>query len=654
MSNTTRYRADIDGLRAIAVLAVILFHLDPVWLPGGYVGVDIFFVISGYLISLIIEREVEDGRFTFSDFYARRVRRIIPALTVVILSTVVTFQFVFSPGDLETLVESAVYAQFFLSNVYFAFIADASYFSDEAHAQALLHLWSLAVEEQFYLFWPLLLLLGLRSDRPRGFLIVLSTLCILSFLFGEVIYHADPMTAYYMLPSRIGEFALGTLVALLQTRGALSAVLTRPAMAAGVMLLGFAMIAWSLISLTPESVFPGVNALLPAGGAALIILGGIASPWPARILGHSLPVFIGRISYSAYLWHWPIIVGIRYVEGEMDLAQKALAFTATLALATLTYHLIETPFRRKTLPLGRAFLRYALAPGLALLLVNAGLRATDGHGVFAFWPGFKERYERQVDGLSPNFRADYVCQRPLLSESDVRDPDCITGAASDEEPAVLLLGDSKAAHLAGLLGKVGEHTGDAIRNIAHSACAPVVYDPARFSAGKYVKTCEQSAAVVWSAVQGYQKVVLSANWASYLKRADETFEQALIETIQVLKGRGIEPALVGEVPYFPGYDRECYVIKLKLDFVDCDERARAPRSLIAEANRRIQKIAETTGVAYFDVADLLCDRTTCSAQIDGDPIYYDAGHLSIDGSVRVGEMALQDEAMLSKLVAFLR
>jgi peptidoglycan/LPS O-acetylase OafA/YrhL len=654
MTTSIHYRADIDGLRAVAVLAVILFHLDPAWLPGGYVGVDIFFVISGYLISLIIQREVGDGSFSFAGFYARRVRRIIPALAFVILSTVLVFQFVFSPGDLEKLVESAIYAQFFLSNVYFAFIADASYFSDDAHAQALLHLWSLAVEEQFYLFWPLLLLLGLRGARSRGFLLLLSFLCVLSFLAGEVIYRFDPMAAYYMLPSRIGEFGLGTLVALLQTRRALPALLGSPIAAGVTMLLGFAMIAWSVAMLTPEAVFPGVNALLPAGGAALIIMGGIAKPWTARILGHPLPVFIGRISYSAYLWHWPIVVGIRYIEGEMDLVQKALAFAATLLLATLTYHLIETPFRQRRLAFKSAFLRYALAPGLVLLVANAGLKATDGHGLFALSPGFKERYERQVNGLNPNFRASYVCQRPTLSESDIRNPKCVTGAVSADEPSVLLLGDSKAAQLAGLLGKVGEHTGDAIRNVAHSACAPIIDDPARFSAGKYVKTCERSAAVVWPAVQEYRKVVLSANWASYLERADETFEAALIDTIEALKARGIEPALVGEVPYFPGYDRECYVIKLKVGFVDCKERARAPRASIDAVNARIRKIAETTGTAYFDFADLLCDSTTCSAQIGDQPIYYDAGHLSIDGSIRVGEMAVRDEALLSKLVAFLR
>ncbi len=654
MTTSIHYRADIDGLRAVAVLAVILFHLDPAWLPGGYVGVDLFFVISGYLISRIIQREVEDGGFSFADFYGRRVRRIIPALTFVILATVLVFQFVFSPNDLEKLVESAIYAQFFLSNVYFAFITDASYFSDEAHSQALLHLWSLAVEEQFYLFWPLLLLLGLRWARFRGFLIALSVLCILSFLSGEAIYRYDPMTAYYMLPSRIGEFGLGTVVALLQTRDALPALLRRPDVAAAAMLLGFTMIAWSLIGLTPDAVFPGLNALPPTAGAALIILGGIVNPWPARMLGHPLPVFIGRISYSAYLWHWPIVVGIRYIEGEMDLAQKAMAFVATLLLATLTYHLIETPFRRRRLAFSAAFLRYALAPGILLLLANAGLRATDGHGLFALSPDFKARYERQVNGLNPNFRANYVCQRPTLSENDISNPKCITGAVSNDEPAVLLLGDSKAAQLAGLLGKVGEHTGDAIRNVAHSACAPIMDDASRFSAGKYIKTCERSAAVVWPAVSNYQKVMLSANWASYFKRADETFEAALIDTIEALKRRGIEPALVGEIPYFPAYDRECYVIKLKVGFVDCDERARAPRALMAEVNERIRKIAEMTGITYVDFADLLCDRTTCSAQIGDDPIYYDAGHLSIDGSIRVGEMAIKDEAMLSKLVAFLR
>ncbi|MEM9441856.1 MAG: acyltransferase family protein [Pseudomonadota bacterium] len=654
MTTQIHYRADIDGLRAIAVLVVILFHLDPTWLPGGYVGVDIFFVISGYLISRIIQRELDEGKFSFTGFYARRVRRIIPALTFVILSTVLVFQFVFSPSDLEKLVESAIYAQFFLSNLYFAFVADASYFSDDAHSQALLHLWSLAVEEQFYLFWPVILLLGFGALRLRQFIVALSVLCIVSFLLGNVLYRYDPMTAYYMLPARIGEFGLGTLVALLQARGGLAFALARPGMATMAMVVGLIMITLSCVILRPYSVFPGVNALLPTVGAALIILGGIVQPWPARVLGHPLPVFIGRISYSAYLWHWPIVVGIRYVEGDLDLVQKGIAFVATILLASVTYYVIEVPFRYKKLALGRALFRYALAPGVFLLIVDVGLRSTDGHGLFALSPSFKERYERQVRGLNPNATADYVCQRSALSQRDIQNPNCVTGAASHEKPAILLFGDSKAAQLAGLLGKVGEHTGDSIRNVAHTACPPIIDDPARFSRGKYATSCDRSAKVVWPMVLDYPKVVLSANWASYLERDDMIFEQALIETIEALQAQGIEPALIGEVPYFPGYDRECYIIQLKVSFVNCDERARAPRALIAEVNTRIGRIAETTGVAFFDFADLLCDRRTCSAKIDGAPLYYDAGHLSIDGSIRVGEMAVKDEALLAKLAAFLR
>lgn len=652
MRSTIAYRADIDGLRALAVLAVILFHLDQNWLPGGYVGVDIFFVISGYLISRILQREIKEGSFSFTEFYARRMRRIVPALALVILTSAAVFHLIFSPGDFVTLVESALYSQVFLSNVYFAFVADASYFSDEVHSQVFLHLWSLAVEEQFYLCWPLLMLIGLRAQNPKLLLIGLPVLCLLSFLSGDAIHRIDPMTAYYMLPSRLGEFGLGALVALLQERESLARFLLAPRFAATSMLLGFSMIAWSLAALTPESIFPGMNALLPTAGAALVVLGGIPNPWPARLLGHALPVFIGRISYSAYLWHWPIVAGIRYVEGDLDLVQKAIAFVATFLLAFLTYHLIEQPFRRRPLGLVPVTLHYTIVPGAILLLAATGLKATDGQGLFAFSPEFRKQYQHYLSGLHPNYQADYVCQQKALARGDVVNRKCITGAALKREPDILLWGDSKAAHLAGLLGKVGEHTGDSIRNVAHSACAPVKNDPARFSPKPYVESCALSAEVVWPAVLGYRKVILAADWGGYLKRDANAFEATLIETITTLKDQGIKPALVGELPFFPKYDRECYLIKMKVAATDCEERARAPRSLITPINDRIRHVAEATGTPYFDFTDLLCNKTTCYAQIDDAPIYYDPGHLSIDGSIRVGELALEDRALLSKLRAF--
>lgn len=654
MRRSLVYRSDIDGLRAIAVMAVILFHLDKTWLPGGYVGVDIFFVISGYLISLIIHREREDGTFSLGEFYGRRFRRIIPALSFVIMSSLVVFHLVFSPGDFTKLVESALYSQFFAANVYFTFIADASYFSDEMHAQAFLHLWSLAVEEQFYLFWPVLVLFCLGFFRTRALLIGLLVLISLSIASGDLLYRFDPMAAYYMLPSRIGEFGIGALIALLQARNALPRALGSSRLSAFTVLSGFCLIAWSLIAFEPETVFPGVNALLPTSGAALVILGGLARPWPALLLGHPLPVFLGRISYSAYLWHWPIIVAVRYVRGDMDLGQKAMAFAATLVLAVITFHLIEQPFRRKPLAFKSAFLRYAAAPGVVLLMLGFGLKATDGQGLFAFSPDFKEQYQRYLSGLHPNYKADYVCQESDLTEDDLRDPACITGADRGGEADILLWGDSKAAHLAGLLGKVGEHTGAAIRNVAHSACAPIMNDPARFSSGQYADSCARSAEVIWPAVLTYDKVLLSADWAGYLQRADQTFEEALIETLAALKERGVRPALLGEVPIFPKYDRECYVIKMKVDAVDCKARATAPRDLIEPVNERIRKIAEATGTPYFDFNDILCDNTTCSAQIDDIPIYYDRDHLSIDGSIRVGERAVTDRALLAELIAFLK
>ena len=291
------YRPDIDGLRAIAVGSVILYHFD-VWpFTGGFVGVDVFFVISGYLITNLIVKEINAGEFSFGNFYIRRARRLLPAFFVVLAITFYFGVLVFGAKDLKALGESTMYAIFSLSNFHFWSIAD--YFDTSTKLKPLLHTWSLSVEEQFYLFWPLTIVLLFRLPRLVA-PIVLALMSISSLALAVFwIRSGDGVTAFYLLPARIVEFGFGAALVWIP-RFVVPAFYREMALVSG---LG--MILASVLLYTEETPFPGFASLLPCLGAALAIFGGMA-PMSGIILRNPVAVWIGKTSYSSYLIHWPV------------------------------------------------------------------------------------------------------------------------------------------------------------------------------------------------------------------------------------------------------------------------------------------------------------------------------------------------------------
>ena len=384
----TEYRADIDGLRGVAVLSVIAFHIDQRLLPGGFVGVDIFFVISGFLISRNILREISEGRFSLLDFYRRRVKRIAPALLVVIFATLAFAQFWLLPQDAERAADSALWSLFSVSNLYFWLNLDGGYFAEASNELPLLHLWSLAVEEQFYLIWPLLLLLFYRADRIRLLFLSLLILAAVSFLYAEHVFGKDPSFAYYMLPTRAGELLLGALVAIAVVKGArhvLPAALTLP-----IGWLGALLLAGSLIWLSEDDVFPGLYAVPPALGSALVILAGhCRSVGFPRLLTFKPLVAVGLISYSAYLWHWPLLAFLRYGYGEISPITGLAVFAATLFLAWITYRFVEQPARRSQAPAGKVIFSQYLMPATVLGCLSLSAMYLDGYGVRFFSETYK-------------------------------------------------------------------------------------------------------------------------------------------------------------------------------------------------------------------------------------------------------------------------
>ena len=339
------YRPDIDGLRAISVLSVILFHVEKSLIPGGFVGVDIFFVISGFLISRNIIENIDRGRFSIYDFYIRRIRRIIPAMAVVVAATLMVSYFVMIPEDTVATSKSAVWSLGSAANIYFWLNQDTSYFAADSRELPLLHLWSLGVEEQFYLLWPVVLLLFYTRMMAKNFLIVAIVCAAASFFLGDIVFEISPSFAYYMLPTRSGELLLGAIVAVLvENRWALR---LKREYVFPMAVFGVGLLVGSLFLLSEDRPFPGVRSLFPTAGAAVLILAGSVQDNPvSKLLSFRPLVGIGLVSYSAYLWHWPLLAFARYGYGQLTVPLGVAMIAATLVLATASYYFVEQPGRR--------------------------------------------------------------------------------------------------------------------------------------------------------------------------------------------------------------------------------------------------------------------------------------------------------------------
>lgn len=365
------YRPDIDGLRALAVLGVILFHAG-LPIPGGYVGVDVFFVISGYLISKIIVRESSEGRFSFVNFWVRRVKRIIPASALVTMATICAACFVLEPRSLVALGKSAIFQAAMLSNVYFS--RAAGYFSESSELQPLLHTWSLAVEEQFYLIFPLLLVVLLK--RKQLALPVIGLFSLASLILSAWAVYTYPTAAFYLLPSRAWELSAGALLAISETRVRPSRVVDEVAS-----LLGLALILVPMFLYSSSTPFPGLAAVAPVLGAVACIGANRAGQTiGGRLLANKLAVGIGLVSYSLYLWHWPILVLMRHMTVDSSLAMMAAALGLTGVLSYISWRFVEVPFR-SSVRLSAPWSAFAFGAVASGAVVAAGLLVWSKRGI---------------------------------------------------------------------------------------------------------------------------------------------------------------------------------------------------------------------------------------------------------------------------------
>ncbi len=631
------HRPDIDGLRSIAVLSVILFHLDKALIPGGFVGVDIFFVISGYLITAHIVQDLDRGRFSIAAFYGRRIKRIAPALFIVVGLTIFAAKALMLPEDAAETAKSGVWALASLANVFFWRYQDTGYFAAQDRDLPLLHLWSLGVEEQFYIVWPLLLAACRRSTRGPGALVAMIIVSAISFALGDLLFASDPSFVYYMLPTRAGELLIGAMAttSVVRTTTERLSARARNVLAA----LGLVLLILSLATLTESDVFPGWRAIAPTAGAGLLILTGSRDDvLVARLLSIRVMTTIGLISYSAYLWHWPLLTFFRYGYGDAGPLAGTALFASTMLCAGLSYRFVEQPVRRIEAPFSRLLVGQFILPATAIGAFAVALIYCD-----RIYPALtRTAYRQQLAALRadsrPAYEYPYVCQRQRVTEADLTDKACVLGASSPDEPTTLLWGDSNAAHYIGILAAFARRTRFRFRNIEVGSCPPLFSDVTPFVEARRRADCISSEELIRPHLDRASTVIVSAAYTEYRDKSRD-FIPAFEATVRQLAAVGKHVVVLGKAPILAGFDRRCREKALAFPFLHCSTITAPLAPSVKDVNDELRDFAvHTAGVAYFDANAYLCANGDCSsAAPDGTMLYYDPSHFSLTGSWKVGE-----------------
>ena len=618
-----QYRADIDGLRAVAILPVLLYHAGVPPFTGGYIGVDVFFVISGYLITRLLMADMAAGTFSIAAFYERRIRRIFPALFTVLAATLAAGYVISMPGDLTEIGKSTVAATLFFSN--FHFWLTSGYFDAPHSGMPLLHTWSLAVEEQFYIVFPLLLVLTARFARGR-YIMVLTPILLLSLGLSVAAVHYGTAggfaasAAFYLLPTRAWELLLGAILAIGATRPLISARLNDVVAA-----VGTALIAVPVFAFTSQTPFPGTEALYPCIGAALLLYSAPHGPWATRMLAHPAMVFIGKISYSLYLWHWPLIVFATYWNGHaLSALQTVVVLAVTFGLSALTWRFIEQPCRRTKLVNHTAL--FSIAGGTMAMFVCMGIALIATHGL-------PQRLPDKVRAIAAYAEYDTALvfrsgQCFLENDGDTLqnfdNTTCLK--LSPDKANVLLLGDSHAAHL--WYGLYGAFPTLNIMQATASGCRPLL----DFNTFKAKPRCQELMGYMlgqWLPANPVDAVVIAARWVP----DDVT---ALKQTIAFLRTRVRAVYVVGPAPEYA-----MAVPSLLARAMMHNDSLLLQRSLRTEPktlDKTLRAALADTGAVYLSPYQALCpppNGMCMAATSTGMPLQFDYGHFTAEGSAHI-------------------
>jgi peptidoglycan/LPS O-acetylase OafA/YrhL len=612
-----KYRADIDGLRALAVIPVLFFHVGVPGFAGGFVGVDVFFVISGYLICGMIDADIKSGSFSIGNFYKRRILRILPALFVMFLVTSILAYAYCLPVELKEYSKSLASAVGSVSNIYFA--STAGYFDAPAATKPLLHTWSLGVEEQFYLIAPLLMLLAYRF-LPKRAMALFAILAVLSFATAIVVSFRNADFIFYLTPFRAWELMLGALLAIGFFPVPETAFARNLCGSAGMLLVIGAVVFGSA-----SAPLLAVTSVASIGSALLIASSERGLSMAGRLLSLRPIVFIGLISYSLYLWHWPLIVfqrtdGMLVADASSTVTALVLIVTS-IGVACLSWKFVELPFRAKAKDTPKAAVFGIASTAMASAFALCGLVLIGNGAPFRFPDRVVAIGSYLAYDPSAAFRTGSCYLSSNRQHLDVHT--CMTLDA--KRPNYLLVGDSHAAHL-----WLGLHSALPEVNILQAsvgACRPLIQPIAMLD----TRACPRLMQFVFDdflANNRVDKVLLSASWK------DEDF-QALSTTLDLLKQRGLDVIVLGPIVEYDGALPRLLADEILYNKPTSASAMRTPG--IHERDRALSRIVAAKGATYISVYDQVCPNGRCDEFAEGDiPLQFDAGHLTAQGSVEVG------------------
>jgi peptidoglycan/LPS O-acetylase OafA/YrhL len=635
------FRYDIEGLRAIAVLAVMGFHFGFSWLHGGFVGVDIFFVISGYLITgMLVDELKKSHHIDLPRFYGRRARRLLPALLLVTTVTIACGTVILSPTQQFATDRAALASSLYVSNFWFLW-QWFDYFAPDNAQNPFLHTWTLSVEEQFYLLWPILLLISCSKSRPRLLAIAIAATTIASFILCLWLTHAKQVWAFYASPARAWEFGLGGLASL--------APVTRWArnsnMAPSIGWLGILLLLISFIVIDEDISFPGFVALLPAGATVFVLISGASekSGGPALVLRTGPFQWFGRLSYSIYLWHWPIIVYALDIYPSLSAWGRLACATLTAVCAAASYRILEYPIRSNAWLAARP--TRSIATGAAISVT--GVIAASGTAILIHYLASSPAQNLISDVTSRLSTA--TIQKCLLNFTETKPITCTFGLASSPKTFVLF-GDSHADEWSTPLADLADREGWRMLTYLKASCSVAdiaIYNIRlhrissecknwRSQALDAIIKANPAAVIIAEFSIGYIRGPLSslgkhavdlATWASGLERS-----------LRTLHAAGIPIILLRDSPT-PGRDmRDClsYAVWRGLSESRCaTSRSAALNITLTNAERTIA--GAVPGIRFVDLSSKFCDQTICPAIREGTIVYRDAHHLTTSYAMRLSE-----------------
>jgi peptidoglycan/LPS O-acetylase OafA/YrhL len=635
------YQPSIDGLRALAILLVVVFHAFPSAISGGYIGVDVFFIISGYLITSIILKNTSNLEFSFADFYSKRIRRIFPSLLIVLISCYALGWFVMLPGEYAELGKHIAAGAGFISN--WMYWSESGYFDYSAELKPLLNLWSLGVEEQFYIIWPLMLVAAVKVNLNLRVVIWLFTLA--SFLLNVILISKYPVATFFLPFTRFWEIGLGGCLAVASFSNSYR---LKPSLFWINLLsvLGLSAVIFPAFLLNSESVFPGWLAMIPVLGSALLIATGSQSWIGTHLLANRVMIYLGLISYPLYLWHWPIFSFAIIITGRaLESVEIGVLLLLSIALAIATYELVEKKVRYK----GRktVFLLIFL-----MLLI-----------CFQAWNTFKRggldfRLSKNIQ-IEESLKADFIKweDKGMLPVGNCSPgfiyPNYHVCLKSDQhtEPTIIVIGDSHAFSAYWGIESSYKKT-DTIELIGQGGCLPFL-NAGRFGA---FSTCENNinSNINWISKSASVKTIIFVHRARNLENPKDHafFEKSARDTFDLLIKNGKNIVYFYPVPELQIDPRLCIgsLPMARANITDkCTFDLKQARESQSQYKLLMDKVLEDYPmIKRFDPSSFLCDESgICHAVVNGKPMFMDANHLSASGSIEQGKF-LADAQLIHK------